>query len=581
MRRLIFMPVAVMAIWCGCAADVFALGAPPASSALEAGWSGPGFYLHWAKILPCWLLYLLWVHTTDWVSTDSQNMKLDYHRWNPIVFFSFLAAFVLVWMLPTFWVSLPILLIAYVAPLASYVVYRNSKALPHDKVLTADHLRYLAAVYLGKMGIKIEAERRDPHESGPPVVLTARGGATERDDGGNLLAARQCPGFRSARQVMADGLERRSEAIMLDYTQEAVGIRFLVDGVWHQGESQDRQMGDAVLEALKTLCGLNPQDRQSRQDGKFNARFSGANYAATLAAQGTKTGERVMIQFEKTKTGFKTLDELGMRPRMQDELRGYLELEQGFVLLSAMPANGLRTTTNVVLRNCDRLLRDFMGIEEENNRYEEVENVPSHVYKASEGQCPADILPDLFLTEPNVVVVRDLVNDRTVDLLCQEIAKNRLMLATVRARDATEAILRVLALKPDVGLFAKSLSAVLCQRLIRKLCDQCKEAYQPAPEVLAQLGIPGDRVQAFYRPPQQPEEVCDHCKGIGYAGRTAIFELLEIGDPLRQAMTVSPKLETLRQVARRSGHHGLQEEGLVLVAKGVTSLPELMRVLKQ
>jgi type II secretory ATPase GspE/PulE/Tfp pilus assembly ATPase PilB-like protein len=486
-----------------------------------------------------------------------------------------------VWFIPTYWVSFPLLVIAYVAPLASYVVYRNSKVLPHDKVLTADHLRFVAAMYLGKLGIKIESERRDPHETGPPVILNSRGGATERDDGANLLAARQCPGFREARQVVADGLDRRADAIMLDCTPEAVGIRFLVDGVWHQGESQERQLGDAVLEALKTLCGLNPQDRLSRQEGKFSAKFNGSNYAATLAAQGTKAGERVMVQFERTTTNFISLDELGMRSRTQEQLRACLAREKGFLLLSAMPANGLRTSTNVILRSCDRFLREFLAVEEEGNRYEEVENIPVHVYKASEGQCPADILPDLFLLEPNVVVVRDLVNGRTVDLLSVESAKHRLLISTVRARDATEAMLRVLALKPAVEKFATSLSAVLNQRLIRKLCDQCKEAYQPAPEVLRQMGIPPDRVQAFYRPPQQPEEVCEHCKGIGYVGRMAIFEWLQVDDTIRRSLLENPRLEALRQTARRSGHHGFQEEGLVLVAKGVTALPELMRVLKQ
>jgi type II secretory ATPase GspE/PulE/Tfp pilus assembly ATPase PilB-like protein len=181
-----------------------------------------------------------------------------------------------------------------------------------------------------------------------------------------------------------------------------------------------------------------------------------------------------------------------------------------------------------------------------------------------------------------VVVVRDLVNGQTVDLMCREIAKNkRLMVATVRAKDAPESLLRVLALKPSQADFARSVTAVLSQRLIRKLCEHCKEAYQPQPEVLKQLGIPPDRIQAFYRPPQQPEEVCDHCKGIGYIGRTAVFELLVVEDTLRQVLSSSPKLDTIRQAARKSGFRGFQEEGLVLVAKGITSLPELMRVLKQ
>jgi len=107
----------------------------------------------------------------------------------------------------------------------------------------------------------------------------------------------------------------------------------------------------------------------------------------------------------------------------------------------------------------------------------------------------------------------------------------------------------------------------------------------PPPQVLQQLGIPEGRVQAFYRPfqpnPQEPKEPCQVCGGIGYFGRTAIFELLVVGDNVRKALATSPKLDVLRQAARKDGMKSLQEEGVLLVARGVTSLPELMRVLKQ
>ncbi|NLX95748.1 MAG: Flp pilus assembly complex ATPase component TadA [Rhodopirellula sp.] len=563
------------------AGDTAAAPAAEAGETLPDGWSGPGFYLSWPKMLGCWLLFLLWVHTTDWVSTDAQEYKLNWQRWNPIVFGVFFGAFVLAWLIPMFWVGFPLLFIAYVAPLIAYILYRNGKVMQHEKVLTRSHLRYLIAGYLSMVGVKVKAERADPHESGPPVILESRGGATERDDNANLLLARQTPGFRDARQAIADGLIVRADAILLEYTQEAMIAKHLVDGVWHEGEAKPREIGDPLLVSLKTLCGLKAEDRQGRQEGKFTAKYENSTFAAILSSQGTKTGERVMMQFEKTKTRFKTLDELGMRPKMQEQVAELMALPKGFVLFSAMPANGLRTMTNIVLRGSDRFMREFMAVEEETNRYEAVENVMIHTYKAAEKKTPADVLPDLFLMEPNVVIVRDLVNSETIDMMCKEISKKRLMIATIRAKDAPEALLRVLAMKPSQAEFARAATAVLCCRLIRKLCDECKEAYQPAPEVLQQLGLPPDRVQAFYRPPQQPEQVCPNCKGIGYVGRTGIFEVLMVQDPVRQVLASTPKLDLLRQAARKSGFRSFQEEGLFLVAKGVTSLPELMRVLKQ
>jgi len=586
MRRfllVLLVSVAVVMIWARGAQPLFAQESSGGGQfPILDGWSGPGGYLSWLKVFACWLVFLAWVATTDWVSRDVQAKNLDYLRWNPIVFGTFMAAFVLVWLIPLFLVSFILLLIAWIAPFVVYVVQRNKQVEKHERVFTRDHLRHWMAERLSGTGVKVETEKKDPHEAGPPVVLSARGGATERDDRANLLAARQVPGFDDARGVIADGLSRRGEAIMLDYTQQGVGVRYMVDGVWHNGEPLERERGDPMLEALKTLCGLNWEDRQGRQQGTFGIEYESAKFGATLVSQGTKTGERTVMQFEGKKTRFESLDQLGMRPKMQEQFREVLSGDKGFVLLSAMPGAGLRSMTHVVLRSMDRLVRDFTSVEEERHGYEEVENVKIFTYKAAEGQTPDSILRKVFHEEPEVVIVRDLVNGETAGMLCREIASvGRLVVSTIRAKDGAEALLRVLALKPPPAEFAEQVTAVLNQRLIRRLCEHCKEAYMPTPQVLQQLGIPPGRVEVLYRPPQQAEDVCDACGGIGYVGRTAIFELLIVDGGVRKALASTPKLDRIRQAARKAGMRTLQEEGVVLVAKGLTSLPELMRVLKQ
>lgn len=558
---------------------------------LTDGWSGPGFYLQPLKILACWAIFAMWVYTTDWVSDDAQERKLEYKRWNPIVVGSFLATFVLTWLIPFFWVDLVLLLVAYITPLSIYVAHRNKLAPPSERVLTRDHLRYWFAQKAGMFGMKVQAEAGDPHVSGPPVVLTSRGGATERDNNIRLLSARQAPGFRDARQLVADGLEQRADAIMLDYAQQAVGTRYLVDGVWLDAEAHSRESADPALEALKMLSGLNPQNRQGRQEGGFSAEYrSGGKpekMSATITTQGTPTGERVVIQFERKKTPFTTLEELGMRPKMQEQFLEALGRHSGFVLLSTMPANGLRTTTNVTLRGLDRFMREFMAIEDESNRYEPIENVPVMTYKPEQKGNLTQFLDDVFHREPNVVVIRDLVDAKMLEMMFEQINENnRMFVSTVRAKDTTDALMRVLALKVPPAELAKNISAVLCQRLIRKLCDQCKEAYAPTPEVLKQLQIPEGRVQALYRPrqprPDDPKyEPCAKCQGVGYYGRVAIFELLVVEDSVRKVLATNPKPDAVRLASRKAGMRTLQEEGIVMVGRGITSLPELMRVMKQ
>jgi len=196
-------------------------------------------------------------------------------------------------------------------------------------------------------------------------------------------------------------------------------------------------------------------------------------------------------------------------------------------------------------------------------------------------------LPKLIRTYPDVLVVRDMVNAETVSLLCgQVVDEHRLVFAGIRAKEAVEALLRVLLLKVPPEEFAGAITAVLNVRLVRKLCEKCKEAYAPPPDVLQQLGLPAGKISAFYRPPtkpldpKHPEKKCEACGGISYIGRTGIFELLMVDDRMRQILTSSPKLELLRDAARKAKHRTLQEEGILLVVRGVTSLPEVLRVLK-
>jgi type II secretory ATPase GspE/PulE/Tfp pilus assembly ATPase PilB-like protein len=305
-----------------------------------------------------------------------------------------------------------------------------------------------------------------------------------------------------------------------------------------------------------------------------------------LLTLGTPAGERVLVQLEGKKVRFENMEALGMRPKMEEQIREIMARQQGFFLISAMPGGGLRSTTNVILRSSDRFMREFYALEEADNRYEVVENIKVSTYNAAEGQTAASALPELFFQDPNVIVVRDLVDGETVSLLCSEIPKDRLIVSTIRAKDSAEALLRVLALKAPPADFSRAISAVLNQRLIRKLCPRCKSAYPPPPDVLQKLGIPVGKVEAFYRPPQAPvegekREVCPECADVGYVGRTAIFELLLVDSTVRKTLAATPRLDLLRQAARKAGMRSLQEEGIVLVAKGVTSLAELMRVLKQ
>ena len=543
---------------------------------------GAGGYLSPVKLFACWLLFLAWVGTTDWINRDCQRCNMPYGVWVPVGFFPLIVALILgTWTIPMFVVGYPLAVLAWGVPALVYVVKRNSTMPPHEKVLTGEHLRFVFATWAGKVGIKIHAERKAPHQAGAGLNLDARGGATPEQNQANLFLAQQLPGFVAAKNMIAEAIQRRADKIMLDYSAEAVAHRYQVDGVWHEADNQEREEGDSALAVMKKIAALNPEDRRARQEGQFGVEFNQQKFVANLVSQGTKTGERVIVQLAGKSQHVKTLDDAGMRSGMQEEWGQLIMQPRGILLVCGMPAGGLTTTMDVLLNAADRYMRDVVAIEEEAAREPVVENVEVTTYNAAAGETPATVLPRLIRKQPNVIVVRELPDAESIRILCEVAADDKLVVATLRAKEAVEALLRVLLLKVRAVDFSPVAIGVLNMRLVRKLCDQCKEGYAPPAELMKKLGLAASKVEMLYRPPQEPEETCLTCNGIGYLGRTAIFELLKLDDAMREALVKQPKLDVLRDLARKAGNRSLQEEGIALVARGVTSLAELSRVLKQ
>lgn len=547
--------------------------------------------ISWSKMFLIWMVFLIWVKSADWVNRDTQIYNLGYGKWNPIQFFPFLAVLLLVTFpvtiigLPHFLVAAILLPLTYLATFIPYVLIRNKSVQLHEKVFTPDWFRYEFASLVNKVGIKMSAERKADYEKGAPVDLMAIGAAEERLNQANLINARQSPGYLLVKELVADMVNRRSERAVLDYTAQSVVARYLIDGVWHNGDARDRESGDILLAVMKTLANLDPNERRKKQEGKFGAKYQDHSYMCPIVAQGVKTGERVVVTVmggaQKT---LKHYPDLGMRPKLAEQWAAQMVRDKGLVVIASMPEGGLTTLTDISLIETDRLLRDFAAIEEEQHREREIENIEVTTYNAAAGETAAAVLPRLIRKYPDVYVIRDLSEPEAAKLLFNEIRdENRLVITNVNAKEAPEALLRMLQLKVPQRDFAAVVSAVLCTRLIRKLCDSCKVGYAPTPDLLKKLGIPAGKIEALFRVPK-PEEIdkpCQVCGGIGFYGRTALFELLEVNDAIREILVKQPQLDLLRKASRAAGMRSFQEEGLLLVAKGVTSLAELQRVLKE
>lgn len=547
-------------------------------SQADQGWSGPGFYFSLLKILAFVIVFLCWVKIGDWINQDVQRLELDHNLWNGSYFFSFVAAFILFLVIPVFLVGYLLVCLATVVPALIYVSHRNGKVGIEDRVLTPLHFKKILGRLSGKkVVVPVSPDDLPPPIRFDPVVKT------QQEKNLRLIPARQHPAYQSVREFLAGALDRRGEAIDLTVTPGGTTLRYMIDGVWVNMPPVPPEEALGMVEVLKVLCGLNPQDRTGRQMGKLNLRYYDVELGLTFASQGVTGGERVLIQFVEKKSRFRKLEDLGLRPKLQETLKNLLNSPQGIIVFSAPPGHGLTTTVTCAILSGDRFSREWISIEDEQKTYEVIENVQPHIVTAQERQNLDQFLDKVFHLEPNVVVYRDVPNGKVLQRLAEETENNRLVITTVRAKDCCDALLKLMALQPVAKAFPEKVIGVVNQRVLRRLCDKCRQPYPPPPELLQRLGIPPGRIQAFFRPhvPSPEErEVCEQCQGLGYFGRTAVFEVLVVNDNLRRVLARQPDYATLRKAARAAGMATLQEEGVVLLAQGITSYEELARVLQ-
>jgi type II secretory ATPase GspE/PulE/Tfp pilus assembly ATPase PilB-like protein len=409
----------------------------------------------------------------------------------------------------------------------------------------------------------------------------------------NLKMVKPSPGYVTVSALIAEAIVKRSEVTVLDYTASQVAIRYQIDGLWHAGEPMDRETGDYLLATLKQIAGMDYRERRARQTGSFSTEYQKSKQKVRVVSQGVKTGERVAVYLTWKKELLEKVEELGMRASMRTKLIEVLRRDDSHLLLaSAKPGEGYTSAWRGVLSACDRLTRDFFVIEDESMVEQEVINFKSITFDKGKGETAMSPLPQLLLKEPNVLAFNDIPDGESLNDM-MGISSQHDMPIFVRGpgRNCIDAMLRVLALKPDVEKFASLLTLVVCMRRLRKLCQHCKVPYQPRPDLLQKLGLPAGRITELFRPfvyrqgmvdeDEQEIEPCKHCGGIGYAGLTGIFEMLEVNEKIKKAMLRKPTSDTLKAISRKSRQVTMRQEGALLIAQGVTSVEELQRVLSQ
>jgi general secretion pathway protein E len=622
--------------------SLFILAAMPGAALAGEGLfpRGPGFYFSIGKLLAVLCVYFGWVSTCAWVSRDARSVELPGELWNLAMVFSGIAGLLIVWAVPMFFLTFPVLIACYLLPTLFFVIRRNELVPPEEKVLTPRHLKSLANRIFN---FRFRLEEKEKKGRVIPLRFIGKNAGGADEDASRVARAQQSRGYRAALEMVYEAIEQRVTDIHMEPSKDEMSVRFRVDGILEQSAPFSRQMGDAVLNIFKVLAALDITEKRKPQDGSFSAevmtvpkpgtadedeaagsakrplasesgkarapgetgkyRLAGESSPKHRAAvsdeipavrqvdfrvatAGSVAGEKLVMRLLDKARSVVTLTQIGMRDKMRDVVRSIVKQPHGMFIVCGPTGAGKSTTLYGCLGEIDRYTKNVITVE--NPVEYQIENVTQIEINPKAGKTFASELRSILRQDPDVIYIGEIRDNETAEIACQAAQTGHMVLTTLHANDTVTAIGRLLDLGVQPFMIANAISAVLGQRLVRVLCPKCKQKYTPNPETIRKANLPADRIKFFYRPPPGSEKTedgklenkCPRCSGTGYRGRTGVFELLVMTDKIRDMVRESPNLNAIRQEAVKNGMAYLQEDGLRQVIEGETSIQELMRVCK-
>ncbi|MBT4864358.1 MAG: type II/IV secretion system protein [Planctomycetaceae bacterium] len=537
-----------------------------------------GFYLNLLRFVPVVLLFVLWMWSSHWVDEDSRSLQVRSQFWNTAVLACGTVGFLAVFCLPMFLMGSVVLLAAYGAPLGFYIVERNARVPDSSKVMTPEHLRKVGLRVLAKLGMGTVSKEVQAAGIGPNIKFIGKSGTGRGNEPDRSAQVEKSPGFLAAKELVYDAIQRRGTDIHLEPNEDELSIRLRIDGVMHPTEPFDRAVGNALVNIFKVLAAMDITERRRPQDGSFRALADGRPIDFRAATQGTRHGEKMSLRILDQSNSVSSLDQLGLRKQLLASLRDVVHLPHGLFLSCGPTGAGKSTTLYASLSDLDSMQQNIITIEDPVEY--KMEGVNQIEINTKAGQSFAKSLRSILRQDPDVVMIGEIRDAETGEIACQAANTGHMVFSTIHANDTITALYRLLELGIEPFMISNSISAIMGQRLVRRLCPDCRTAYRPSEELLKKLHLPPGKVEKFYRTPKKSESQCPTCEGVGFRGRMGVYELLVINDEIRELIRDKGSATQIKKLARRNGMLSMKEEGLRLVIRGMTSIEELQRVVK-
>jgi type IV pilus assembly protein PilB len=404
--------------------------------------------------------------------------------------------------------------------------------------------------------------------------LTAEDISEDLEELGEEAEGDDAPIVKYVNLLISEAVTDRASDVHIEPMEKDVRVRFRIDGVLHEIRRNPRQLHPGVVARIKVMSDMNIAEKRLPQDGRASVDIRGKPIDIRVASLPTIYGEKVVLRILDKSASLMSLEELGFTEDSLDLYSMSFTKPYGAIMVTGPTGSGKTTTLYATLNVLNTIKKNIITVEDPvEYRLPLINQVQVH-YKA--GLTFSAALRSILRCDPDIVMIGEIRDPESAQIAIESALTGHLVLSTLHTNDAPSALTRLLEMGIEPFLIASAVDCVSSQRLARRLCDRCKEPYEPEQDLLDSMGFEWDNGQehVLFR-----SRGCAACNNTGYKGRVGIYEVLNVSEGIEHLVSKNAPHVEILELAKNEGMTSLREDGLIKVRDGITSIDEILRVI--
>lgn len=373
--------------------------------------------------------------------------------------------------------------------------------------------------------------------------------------------------------ILIDAIKSGASDIHIEPGEKSLRIRNRIDGILYTVPAPPKRFQNAIVSRIKIMAGMDIAEHRLPQDGRFKVRYEGRDIDFRVSIVPTTYGEKVVIRILDASTMCLDLEELGFEQKILPLYKKYIRAPHGIILITGPTGCGKSTTLYSTLNTINSEEKNIVTIEDPIEYL--LPGITQVQVRKDIGLDFADGLRYFLRQDPDIIMVGEIRDRETAEISINAALTGHLVFSTLHTNDAAGAITRLLNMGIEPFLISSTMLLSIAQRLVRKICPDCKESYKVSSQTLRSVGIKVGEEREFvlYR-----GRGCDKCNNIGYKGRTAVYEVMVINEEIRQLILMREPSHVIKEAAERMGMISLKEAALRKIIRGIITLEEMLRL---